>query len=712
MPEQQAEQKPERGPLEVALATSDCDGVRAAIARGEDVDAPFADGLTALCRASALGERRILRLLLAAHADVDAVPSRACGDGSVVSEHVADAGFAALHWACREGKLECASMLVEASATVDVRASEGVTPFMLACKGGHYECARMLRRAGADVEAANARGGTAMVVACVMGATETVRHLLGMGADADAVTVAVDDSEQLFQCRPLVTACRYNRPKIVSMLLSAGAGTEAMTTALTELESFPSFHECAKAVRRALERKDQRQRQRAVGANGASTDESKAEAEARAEAAMAALLAEEVGARPDESPGGKKQAKLSPAATLSEEERGSDSKRRRKKAKRANVAQAVATQVVATQAVATQVVTQAAASPEMEVATEAADEAQEAKAGVSQGRRGKRFAPAVRQSPPMNAHSWRSEYEQYHNQARERRSSGEIAPRVPEESATRSPSSSPWLSVRLEDSDDDGDDGETERSNLEGSPFATETGGLAWLKDDGSNKENDSSSNSVSSCNEELLQPNLDSVSQLELFLHRQKFTTSAMSFFLAKVREGASAARHAICATANGPPAPLPTPLSAYEIQRRSRKIRRPPPPPGCLSSPSPRTKTASASSRMLSRVAAAPTASGTLPAAGDCVSVSGGCAWFCPLERRLEQEMEAARAREMALHAALRQRSEELAELDDGPPEMSRGPQTYYERRAIEEWLMNQSLAKCRSRQERRSRETPASA
>ena len=42
----------------MALAARDCEGVKSAIANGADVNAPFADGLTPLCRASALGEKR------------------------------------------------------------------------------------------------------------------------------------------------------------------------------------------------------------------------------------------------------------------------------------------------------------------------------------------------------------------------------------------------------------------------------------------------------------------------------------------------------------------------------------------------------------------------------------------------------------------------------------------------------------------------------
>ena len=67
-----------------------------------------------------------------------------------------------------------------------------------------------------------------------------------------------------------------------------------------------------------------------------------------------------------------------------------------------------------------------------------------------------------------------------------------------------------------------------------------------------------------------------------------------------------------------------------------------------------------------------------------------------FEELERRLELELEAAREREAALEAALKQRSDALSELVVCPithepmvdPVSAADGQTY-ERRAIEEWL-----------------------
>ena len=282
-----------KGPLELALAQRSAEAARQAISDGALVNEPFADGLTPLCRAAALGEKKILKLLVAANADLDAAPRRDPDKKiSDVCAQVVDAGFAALHWSARENKMESAQLLVDAGATVDVRATDDVTPFMLACKSGHHDCAKLLHRAGADVEAANVRGGSAMVVACVMGEAETVRLLLSMRADPDAVTVALDDSDQPFQCRPLVTACRYDRPSCVKELLNAGVSAESMQIALTELEAFPSFVECARLVKQAAKRKAQATKRRG-GDKAGQPKEVDADAVARAEAAMAALLAEE-----------------------------------------------------------------------------------------------------------------------------------------------------------------------------------------------------------------------------------------------------------------------------------------------------------------------------------------------------------------------------------------------------------------------------------
>jgi len=335
----------------------------------------------------------------------------------------------------------------------------------------------------------------------------------------------------------------------------------------------------------------------------------------------------------------------------------------------------------------------------------------------------------VASAPNMNALG--DEYQQYRDasEASERRASA--APKT-------------WrLSVSLEEEEEEDDDDDRsaedethsegseeslrsgaevqESSRLGSCPLASDAAaGFSW-RDERSSDESERSFTAASfpAAVDETELIKRDEVSQLDLFLHRQKFTTSAMSFFLTKVRESSVAARHAVCASSHEQPPPLPTPpdplsawppLSEYEIERRSRKARRPPPPPGCL--PSPQSNSLASPTRFHPRSGASAECP-TLPESGHCISGSGGCAWFCPLERRLEQEMEAARAREVALHEQLRKRREAALEVDDDemPPEPpgggrplmhmhADGSQTYYERRTIEEWLMNRSLARSRPR------------
>jgi len=370
----------------------------------------------------------------------------------------------------------------------------------------------------------------------------------------------------------------------------------------------------------------------------------------------------------------------------------------------------------------------------MEMATKAVDAAREGGSWrvVGRRRRDERSTPTMRQQPNIDMHALGTEYEQYAqanaiNEANEAyellqanavnaTDGAEMEEMVVEEAmegseASRQPleadKSGGWLSVTLESDEEEAEERQDEDEDEEDKENRTERARTDVSKS--------------------------DEISELDLFLHRRKFTTSAVSFFLARVRESTIAAGHAVSASAHGPPPPLPTPpgplapwppLSEYEIERRSRKARRPPPPPGCLPSPSPRGAEARSPSFRSRGSAPIPNASApatTLPAAEDCSSRNGGCAWFCPLERRLEQELEAARAREMALHAALKQRREALSESDEassdgltsGPTSplatrsshnaskrVTDGPRTYRERRVIEEWLMSQSLARSRPR------------
>ena len=195
-----------RGPLEIALAARDCDGVctasshqktcaaltcqarvpagvRLAIANGEDASRAFADGLTPLCRMAALGERRILKVLIAAKADVDARPARSAAGAklSAVADQVVEAGFAALHWACREGCTECARLLLVAGADAGLKGEKfGMygTALSFAESNGHSDVAALLcsppQMQPADADAVHSsvgRGRVDVADAALLGAS-------------------------------------------------------------------------------------------------------------------------------------------------------------------------------------------------------------------------------------------------------------------------------------------------------------------------------------------------------------------------------------------------------------------------------------------------------------------------------------------------------------------------------------------------------------
>jgi hypothetical protein len=746
---------PHRGPLELALAARDVEAVRVAIASGADVNQCFADGLTPLCRMAALGERRILKLLLNANANPDQrpPPRDEAQPVSDVASQVVSAGFSALHWACRENKMECVKLLLESKAIVDVRAADNVTPFMLACKNGYHELAKQLMVAGADIEAANVRGGTAMVVACVMGNAEILRTLLAMRAKADAVTVAIDDSEELFECRPLVTACRYNHPKCVSLLLAEALSAETLAIATKELEEFPSFTECAKLVRRAVERREQREQRfgvRPPAAPVASADVDAVSATERADAAMAALIAEEMKPRTAAAPPKPSGKKKRPAAQHAKKAREADAAAAASMAmaslssslsSSSAAAAAAAAAVMPTAAELEMTVTAEETAATAEVAAAAATGAPgtepagsvAAEAATTPLRTSQPGTPRSPTSPPKpDMHALLMEYELYQYQTSEthqRRKSQEEA--EDEEDAkpnqtkpSQAKPSQAWLGLCLEDDDDGEEEGEEgaalgkRRSDDKGGEGKENLSRSSNSDEDGPTAQNEEpapllqlSPPLVAAEAKEKEYAQLDALlrrrlsarsaddagnemSQLNMYFSRKKFTTSAMSFFLTKFRESSL---------------PRETVVPLTEDERRRRKARRPPPPPGCLSPDASATSQASRLAPPLPPPAAA-AAAGAEPSLRPVSTTSSSnpmpitapshrlarSASYAELERRLEQELEAARMREASLEQTLKQRSDALSHLVICPithepmvdPVSAADGQTY-ERRAIEAWI-----------------------
>jgi ankyrin repeat protein len=112
-----------------------------------------------------------VRTLVAAKADVNAPQA----DGAT-----------ALHWAAHWDDVDTAALLLRAGARVNVANDLGVTPLMLACTNGSAAMAEALLKAGADVHAVPKSGEPPLMTAALTGSVAVVNALLAHGADVNA----------------------------------------------------------------------------------------------------------------------------------------------------------------------------------------------------------------------------------------------------------------------------------------------------------------------------------------------------------------------------------------------------------------------------------------------------------------------------------------------------------------------------------------------
>ena len=235
------EDERDQRPLAVLAAVlPDLRLLRALIAAGVDVNAAHG-GLTPLLAAtrdSWHGRPEAVMTLLANGAD----PRAADRDGNTP-----------LHHAARSSDPGVAALLLDASAALDTRNHDGLTPLGVACAAGNWRLARfllergarpgaetgtpaLLAAAGGDeddpagvqlllrhkarVDARDGEGRTALHVAAFQGHASTIAALLDAGGDVHACDAG--------QSTPLLEAARGGSLAAFEALLAAGADPEAV----------------------------------------------------------------------------------------------------------------------------------------------------------------------------------------------------------------------------------------------------------------------------------------------------------------------------------------------------------------------------------------------------------------------------------------------------------------------------------------------------
>jgi ankyrin repeat protein len=129
-------------------------------------------------------------------------------------------GMTALHWAAYQDDAALTALLVKAGANVKAANGYGVTPLSLACTNGNSSIVELLLNAGADPNTALPGGETALMTAARAGLPASVKALLFHGA-------RVDDKDDRRGQTALMWAAAEGHAAVVKELLEAGGDLHA-----------------------------------------------------------------------------------------------------------------------------------------------------------------------------------------------------------------------------------------------------------------------------------------------------------------------------------------------------------------------------------------------------------------------------------------------------------------------------------------------------
>jgi ankyrin repeat protein len=169
----------------------------------------FASGRSDVADAAEKGDKAALRTLLQQHVDVNAPQA----DGAT-----------ALHWAVYRNDVEAADLLIRAGANVKAANREGATVLSLACVNGNAVIIEKLLRAGADANERLPNGETPLMMAARTGSVPAIVTLIDHGAEVNA-------KENLRGTTALMWAAAQSHPEAVKALIARGADIGARSNA-------------------------------------------------------------------------------------------------------------------------------------------------------------------------------------------------------------------------------------------------------------------------------------------------------------------------------------------------------------------------------------------------------------------------------------------------------------------------------------------------
>ena len=178
----------------------------------------FAAGRSDVADAAMRGDKAALKTLLEQHADVNAPQA----DGAT-----------AVHWAVFKSDKEMLDLLLKAGASPKAANREGATPLWLASVNGDAPIVTALLKAGADPNEKLPLGRTPLMEAARTGNLDTLRALLDRGANVNAV-------ETLRGTTPIMWAADEGHAAAIKLLIERGANIKAQS-ALVERGRGPAL---------------------------------------------------------------------------------------------------------------------------------------------------------------------------------------------------------------------------------------------------------------------------------------------------------------------------------------------------------------------------------------------------------------------------------------------------------------------------------------
>jgi uncharacterized protein len=170
----------------------------------------------ALIDAAKSGDREAVRALIQKKVDVNAPDA----DGTT-----------ALHWACYRDDLESVNLLIHAGANVNLANDLGATPLWVASESSSAALVKALLQAGANPNLALLMGETPLMAASRTGKAEAVDQLLLKGANANARAARGQTA--------LMWAVAQQHPEVVKVLLAKGADIHSRSEVWSQMMAVP-----------------------------------------------------------------------------------------------------------------------------------------------------------------------------------------------------------------------------------------------------------------------------------------------------------------------------------------------------------------------------------------------------------------------------------------------------------------------------------------